>query len=171
MAHQHTSSSHSPQHPGDLKHEPMAHGYGHEAPHGVGHVVSPKILIATASALLVLTIVTVFAAKIDFSQFDMQEMNIFVALAIAVLKASLVCLFFMHLRWDRPFNAFVLVGSLALVALFIGFAMTDSAEYQRELVPGESELIQGKMADVEKATVEAPAGAPGNAPTTPEASH
>lgn len=130
-----------------------SHEHGDEAHehHGVGHVVSPKILIATGAALLVLTVVTVAAAKIDFEQVDLRELNIFVALAIAVVKASLVCLFFMHLRWDRPFNAFVLVGSLALVALFIWFAMTDSHEYQPEVVKTISQPIQTKLAEVEQA--------------------
>lgn len=106
----------------------------HEHPeHGVGHVVHPKVLIATGGALLVLTVVTVAAAKINFEDFDLRELNIFVAMGIALLKATLVCLFFMHLRWDRPFNAFVLVGSLALVALFIAFAMTDTSEYKPEI--------------------------------------
>jgi cytochrome c oxidase subunit 4 len=109
--------------------------------HGVGHVVSPKILIATAAALLVLTVVTVASAKVDFSVFELTEMNIIAALSIAVIKASLVCLFFMHLRWDRPFNAFVLIGSLAFVALFIWFAMTDSTEYKPQIIKGDSPAV------------------------------
>jgi cytochrome c oxidase subunit IV len=124
--------------------KPEAHPHAqHE--HGIGHVVSPKILIANGSALLVLTVVTVLAAKVNFEDFDLRELNIFVALAIAVLKATLVCMFFMHLRWDRPFNAFVLVTSLSLVALFIGFAMTDSSEYQHEVIKGESAVIQTEL--------------------------
>ena len=132
MAHQHPKHS-SDSHGGDDHHQ------------GVGHVVSPKILIATGGALLVLTVLTVAAAKIDFAQLDLHELNIFVALAIAVVKATLVCLFFMHLRWDRPFNAFVLVGSLSLVALFIGFALTDTWEYYHDVIPGESLVIQSKL--------------------------
>jgi cytochrome c oxidase subunit IV len=113
----------------DTPHDP-AHG---QHAHGVGHVVSPKILIATALALLALTAMTVFAAKIKFEAIEMEELNIILALGIALVKASLVCLFFMHLRWDRPFNAFVLICSLAFVALFITFAMTDSSEYKPEV--------------------------------------
>jgi cytochrome c oxidase subunit 4 len=118
--------------------------------HHVGHVVPPRILIATGLGLLALTVITVLAAKIDFAQFDLHEMNIFVALTIAVIKASLVCLFFMHLRWDRPFNSFVLVVSLVLVGLFISFAMTDSTEYQHEVIRGEGQEIQTKLTKVEE---------------------
>src|SRR5262245_13031816 len=119
--------AHDPHHPADPAH--AAHGE-----HSIGHVVSPKILIATAAGLLALTVVTVSVASIDFAAMDLKELNIFVAIGIAVIKASLVCLFFMHLRWDRPFNAFVLITSLALVGLFISFAMTDTSEYQPEII-------------------------------------
>jgi cytochrome c oxidase subunit 4 len=130
----------------------MAHHHHHPADaahahHGVGHIVSPKILIATAMALLVLTALTVLSVRIDFSEFDLPELNIFIALAIAVVKASLVCLFFMHLRWDRPFNAFVLVGSLGLVALFIAFAITDTTEYQMEVIKGDTPTVQAAVAE------------------------
>jgi cytochrome c oxidase subunit 4 len=123
--------------------DPHAHDAGH---HGVGHVVSPKILFATAAALLVLTVITVKAAEIDFSVFEMAELNVFVALGIALIKASLVCLFFMHLRWDRPFNAFVLIGSLAFVAVFISFAMTDSFQYQHEIIKGDAKDVAAEVA-------------------------
>jgi cytochrome c oxidase subunit IV len=119
--------------------EPHPHATPH--PHGVGHIVSPKILIATAVALLILTVVTVAVAEIDFAQMDLPELNIFIAL----LVASLVCLFFMHLKWDRPFNSLVLVASLAGVALFIAFALTDTSEYQHEVIYGESNLIRSRI--------------------------
>lgn len=105
--------------------------------HGVGHVVSPKILIANCIALLILTVVTVAVAKLDFAQHNIYEMDILVALGVAVLKASLVCLFFMHLYWDRPFNAFVLIGSIAFVALFMGLAMLDTFEYAPDIKAGD----------------------------------
>jgi cytochrome c oxidase subunit 4 len=144
----------------------MAHDPHHPdaSHHGPGHVVSPKILISTALALLVLTGITVATAKMDFSKFDLNELNVFVALFIAVVKGSLVCLFFMHLRWDRPFNGLVLVTSLSLVGLFISFAMTDSSEYKPEIIPGNSAVIEAKLAEVPPAP---PASAPapeGSAP-------
>lgn len=105
--------------------------------HGVGHVVSPKILIANCIALLVLTIITVAVTAVDFSALNIHEGNIIIALTIAVIKAALVCLFFMHLYWDRPFNSFVLIGSIAFVALFMALAMLDTFEYARYILPGD----------------------------------
>jgi hypothetical protein len=42
----------------------------------------------------------------------------------------------MHLRWDKPFNAFVFLGAFFFLFLFIGFAMMDSSHYQPDLIPG-----------------------------------
>ncbi len=104
--------------------------------HGVGHIVPVKTLVATGLALLVLTLITVWAAKIDLG-----NLNIWIALAIAVLKASLVVLFFMHLRYDRPFNGIVFVTSVAFVAIFISFALTDTKEYAPDIDTGDAPKV------------------------------
>lgn len=97
----------------------------------VGHVVPMKLLLGVASALLVLTAITVYTA----TQVDLGGFNIWLALAIAMLKASLVCMYFMHLRWDSPFNLVVLMSSFIFVVLFIGFSLTDTSEYQPDMDP------------------------------------
>lgn len=148
----------------------MEHAAQHEEHHGhgVGHVVSPKILIATCIALLVLTAITVLVAYIDFSQYNIYELNIIVALTVAVIKASLVCLFFMHLYWDRPFNSFVLVMSLAFVALFMGFAMIDVSEYSPSFVPGEPTGVEMRLGEAVTQTQPAPDPGPAvDAPRDP----
>ncbi len=108
--------------------------------HSVGHLVPVKILVGTALALLVLTVITVTAARFDFG-----KANVWIALGIAVLKGSLVALFFMHLRWDRPFNAILFVTSLAFVALFISFALTDTREYGPDMDTGNAPLVQEQL--------------------------
>lgn len=120
-----------------LKHE-------HEDHHGDFHVVPVKYLVMTGVALLFLTVITVLASYIDFAAVDLTELNIIVAMAIAVVKASLVCLFFMHLRWDRSFNAFVLVASIAFVGLFITFAFKDTQEYSEEVRQYQRQIDLGK---------------------------
>ncbi len=115
-----------------------------EEHHGVGHIVPVRILFTTAMMLLILTVVTVAAAKFDFG-----AMNIWIALGIAVAKGSLVVLFFMHLRYDRPFNGLVFVASLAFVALFISFAMTDTKEYAHQIDTGNARLVQDKLTQIE----------------------
>ena len=110
----------------------------HEAEaHGGTHVVSLPTLALTLAALLVLTWVT-YAV----TWFDLGALNLFAALAIAGLKATLVALYFMHLRWDRPMNGVILLVSLGLLILFLGFAMVDTETYLPERIPGYAPEIQ-----------------------------
>jgi|SRR5580698_9150575 cytochrome c oxidase subunit 4 len=97
--------------------------------HGI-HVVPPKLLLGVYGALLVFTFITVAVSRIDLG-----DLNIWVALAVAVIKGSLVALYFMHLRWDSPFNAIALMAAFFFVALFIGMAMLDSHSYQPIIKP------------------------------------
>jgi cytochrome c oxidase subunit 4 len=108
--------------------------------HGVGHIAPIHALVGTCLALLVLTWVTVTVSRIDLG-----ELNIWIALAVAALKGSLVALFFMHLRWDRPFNAIVFCVALAFVAMFIALAMTDTSQYQEDVIPGDAPAVRQKL--------------------------
>ncbi len=121
--------------------------------HGVGHVVPIKYLIANGLALIVLTFITVGARYLDFGAFNFDDINILLALAIAVVKASLVCLFFMHLFWDRQFNSIILVGSLFFVILMIGLTMLDSGEY-------ETNVAEYRERDLAKYKTDLPAAVP-----------
>lgn len=99
-------------------------------PPRVGHLVGIPVLLGTAVALLVLTWVTVEAKKIDLG-----PLNLYIAMFIAVIKAALVCLFFMHLRYDRPFNSLVLIASILFLALFLWIAVVDTVQYRAEVLP------------------------------------
>jgi cytochrome c oxidase subunit 4 len=95
--------------------------------HGISHVASVKVLLGTGGSLLVLTLVTVLATKVDFG----ANINLAIAMAIAVLKATLVVLFFMHLKYDRLFHSVVFVGAILAASLFVGFTLMDSDQYQQ----------------------------------------
>jgi cytochrome c oxidase subunit 4 len=66
------------------------------------------VYLAVFSGLLALTVITVLASYVD-----MGLMNVVVALLIASGKASMVALFFMHLKGENR-----LVWGFALVPLF-----------------------------------------------------
>ena len=97
----------------------------------LAHPVSVKFMVGILGALLFLTFLTVGVSYFDIG----RSGNLFVALFIATAKASIVALFFMHLRWDKPFNAVILIASFAFLLLFIAFVVLDSGEYQHELIP------------------------------------
>ena len=97
------------------------------------HIASVKLLLGVWVALMIGTWLTVSASNVDLG-----FLNIWVGLGIATAKALLVGLYYMHLRWDKPFNTFVFLGAFFFLFLFIGFAMMDSAQYQPDLIPGYS---------------------------------
>jgi len=67
--------------------------------------------IRVFAVLAILTVVTVAVSRIHFPGAG----NILVALAIAVVKASLVAAIFMHLKWER---ASAIWWTLAICAAF-----------------------------------------------------
>jgi len=103
------------------------HHHGDDHHHGLSHVATIKVLIMTGGTLLLLTIATVLATRVDFG----ANINFGIAMAIAVLKASLVVLFFMHLKYDRLFHSVVFVSALLAASLFVGFTLMDSNQYQQ----------------------------------------
>ncbi len=109
----------------------------HEAHSRVGHVLPLPTLFAVLGTLLVMTFVTVAVSWFDFGRF-----NLWIALGIATFKASLVLLFFMHLKYDKPFNAIVIILSIALVVLFIAITLTDTAQYEPQRIPGYAPSIK-----------------------------
>jgi cytochrome c oxidase subunit 4 len=78
------------------------------------HVVPIKVYATIFGALLVLTLTTTGAAYVDLG----GDLNAIVALTIAVIKAMLVILFFMHVRYsDHLTWIFVGAGFFWLVIL------------------------------------------------------
>ena len=100
--------------------------------HGV-HVASVRLLVIVWIALMFGTWLTVSATYVDLG-----VLNIWIGLAIATAKAVLVALYYMHLRWDKPFNGFVFLASLLFLAIFIGIATMDTTHYQDAVIPGFS---------------------------------
>ena len=105
---------------------PAAHDHGHDQP----HAVPMKVLLGVFGILLALTVATVAVTEVDLG-----KANIWIALAVAALKAAVVAMYFMHLRYDSLFNSVVFIGALFFVALFIGIALLDSVEYRINYVP------------------------------------
>lgn len=79
-----------------------------------GHSDPLKSYIAVWAALLVLTVTTVLVGEIELG-----EWNIVVAITIAVIKASLVVLFFMHVKGSSSLTKlFVVAGFFWMGILF-----------------------------------------------------
>ena len=102
-----------------------AHEQGHV---GERHVVSTGTYYIVFAALMVLLIITLVAAA-----FNLGPFNVIVAMAIAVVKAVLVILYFMHVRYSSKLT-WVFAGA-AFVFVFIMFGMTFSDYDTRAWLP------------------------------------
>jgi cytochrome c oxidase subunit 4 len=72
-------------------------------------------------ALMVGTLVTVIAAFYDFP----RQLNTIVALTIASLKATLVVLYFMHVRYSSRLIWVIVASALFWLALLFAFTFSD----------------------------------------------
>jgi cytochrome c oxidase subunit 4 len=96
--------------------------------HAGPHVLPPRVLLGTGAALLALTATTVALSLVDFGR-----ANVVIALGVATVKATLVALFFMHLRYASRFLVVVIAGAAVFAALLIGFILFDTTRYQPDL--------------------------------------
>ncbi len=84
------------------------------------HVLPKRLYFVIFVSLVVLTAITTGVAFIDLGPF-----NTVVALVIAVFKATLVVLFFMHLKYQTGMTRVVIVAALLWLAVLIGITMSD----------------------------------------------
>jgi len=110
----------------------MSDAHNHDD-HGIGHVSPIWMLLGVFALLIFFTVLTVAVTYVDLG-----SANIWIALGVAVVKGALVGLYFMHLRYDSPFNSLILVTAFLFLAVFIGIALMDTSEYQQIIPPPAS---------------------------------
>jgi len=84
------------------------------------HVVSTRTYYAIFITLMLLTAITVGVATLDLGRF-----NVVAALAIAVVKATLVLLYFMHLRYSPRLTWLIVSVAFVWLLILIGLTMSD----------------------------------------------
>src|SRR3954447_23991268 len=92
----------------------------HAAGVGEHHIVPKRVYFAVFFALIVMTWVTTFVSEVDLGKW-----NIFVALAIAIFKASLVVLFFMHVYYSTRLTKMIVLSGLFWLILLLFITMAD----------------------------------------------
>ena len=84
------------------------------------HIITKKQYSYVFGALLLLTFVTTTVGMMDLGR-----LNVVVALVIAVIKATLVVLFFMHIYWSTKLTKVVVVSGIAWLLLLLWLTLTD----------------------------------------------
>ena len=96
--------------------------HAHHADLGHEHITPLSVYLGIFGALMVLTIITVAVAWIDLG-----SLNIMVALAVAVVKATLVVLYFMHVKYSSKLTWVVIGSGLFWLLILLGLTMADYA--------------------------------------------
>ena len=84
------------------------------------HSVSFKTYLTVLIVLLVLTVITVGVAQVDFGVF-----NAFFAMLVATIKAGLVLMYFMHLKYDEKIYWLIFGSAVFFVILLYFFSELD----------------------------------------------
>lgn len=95
-----------------------AHSHAHSPVHG--HVTPLGVYFAVFGTLMVLTGVTVAVAYVNLGQF-----NKVVALSIAAFKATIVVLYFMHVKYASPLTKLFAVTGIFFLAILLSLTMVD----------------------------------------------
>jgi cytochrome c oxidase subunit 4 len=96
----------------------------------MSHPVVPiKIYVGVFAALIALTITTVAVSKIELGEY-----NFVAAMTIAVVKALLVVLFFMHVKQSSAMTKLFVVAGFFWMAILFAFTLGDY--FSRGWVPG-----------------------------------
>jgi cytochrome c oxidase subunit 4 len=84
------------------------------------HIVSRKTYFTIFIALMILTGLTVWVAT-----FDLGRMNAVVALTIAVVKALLVVLYFMHVRYSSRLTMVFVAAGFVWLIIMVALTLSD----------------------------------------------
>ena len=85
-----------------------------------GHVTPLKVYIGIFLTLMVLTTITVAVAYVNLGQ-----LNKVVALGIASFKATLVVLYFMHVKYASRMTKLVVISGLFFLGILLTLTMAD----------------------------------------------
>jgi cytochrome c oxidase subunit 4 len=85
-----------------------------------GHIVPTRVYYLIFAALMIGTCLTVQVAF-----FDLGALNTIVALVIAVIKATLVVLFFMHAKYSTRLTWAVIAGGVFWLGILLALTFSD----------------------------------------------
>ncbi|HVZ40087.1 MAG TPA: cytochrome C oxidase subunit IV family protein [Candidatus Kapabacteria bacterium] len=97
--------------------------------HSEHHIVPLKVYFLVFSALMILLFVTVGVAMVNLGPF-----NIYVAMSIAIIKAVLVVLYFMHVRYSTKLTMVVAAAGFLWLVFLLGITILDYTS--RSWIPG-----------------------------------
>ena len=129
----------------------------------MGHVAPKSLYYSIFGALMVFTIVTVEVATHNFG-----FLNFPVAIGIAITKATLVVLFFMHAKYSSRLTKMFVGTALFFLSILLGLTMTDYMT-RDWFASGRGNSGAGTSKTLEGGSRLAPSGGSGTTPAAPSA--
>lgn len=110
------------------RHEPVREGsyFSH-------HVVSVRVYLTVFAALLILTGLTVVVATVELGEWDFLHTPL--ALTIALIKTTLVVLWFMHVRYSEKLTWVFIAAGILWLGFLIVITMADYLSRHRDAPP------------------------------------
>ncbi|HEY9126204.1 MAG TPA: cytochrome C oxidase subunit IV family protein [Acidobacteriaceae bacterium] len=102
----------------DTHHE-LEHGHEPDQ-HPEHHIVSPAVYATIFVALLIGTALTIGASYVEMGPF-----NPIVAILIAVCKATLVILYFMHVKYSSKLTKLTVGAGVFTFLILVGMSLSD----------------------------------------------
>ncbi len=85
-----------------------------------GHISPVRTYYSIFGALMILTVITVVVAFVNLGHFNFP-----VAIGIAILKATLVILFFMHVKYSSTLTKLIVGLAFFFLSIMLGLTLTD----------------------------------------------
>lgn len=88
--------------------------------HKEHHIIPFKTYATILGILLLMTVITLITARMDFG-----ALNAYIAMGIATFKATLVLLYFMHLKYDDKLYPTLFLTSIFFLLVMYSFSELD----------------------------------------------
>ncbi|HEV8377551.1 MAG TPA: cytochrome C oxidase subunit IV family protein [Tepidisphaeraceae bacterium] len=87
----------------------------------MGHEITKTTYYKVFAALMALLVVTVVATYIPWG----SRIGIVIAMSVAIVKATLVVLYFMHIKGSSGLSKVFVIAGLAWLAILMGITLVD----------------------------------------------
>lgn len=84
------------------------------------HILPLKTYLGVAGVLMVFTVITIAISFVDLGGW-----NAVVAVFVAAIKATLVAMYFMHLKYDKKINLIIFLTAILFLAIFLSLTFFD----------------------------------------------
>jgi cytochrome c oxidase subunit IV len=98
------------------------------------HIVQRKVYFVIFGLLMVFTALTYYAAQVDMDHI-FKGANTVVALTIAVIKATLVVLYFMHVRYSTRLTWVIVAAAIFWLGILFVYTLSDYMTRPNGLTP------------------------------------